>query len=633
MRLFFRIIFLIIFSSLNSCGNRYHNDIWKDIPPKSVTGISLKDSTTILAGNSETLYPEIMPPDAYDRRFSWTSSVPSIASVNDNGTVTGIAKGTAVISVITSDGEHKAECSVTVSSIEIHVTGISLTEHSVSISDGNYHHLSAEISPTDATNQNLDWASSDVSIVTVDSGGTIHAEYPGTAEITVRTRDGLFSDSCNITVTVLEVEAITLDPASLSMVPGAISTITATISPQDATDKTLIWKSGNSAVATVTNGAVSAIAIGNAVITAENASGSVKAECTVKVLPVSVSSIDIGDSTLSVKAGKSASLTASISPSNASDTTITWSSSDTQIVQVNSSGDITALKKGTAVVTAKANGGVCSDTCTVTVTDINVTGISLTVTSCILTTATGLQLTATITPSDATNKSLTWTSSDSSIAAVSNTGYASGISAGSAVITATSDDGGFTATCLINVQAIDVISVSLTPSNISIKEFASTTLSAAVSPSNATNQTIIWSSNNPGVASVDNNGTVTGIMSGIATISAIAYNGITVSCAVTVTGASILDFSYTRNGAAVTLYWNNPTDITIQNIEINYYDQSDSLIKTILTDSSTIQSGASASKMFTLTSGIAYSFQFIITDSSGNKRTSAMYYVPDDSGL
>jgi pectate lyase len=155
-------------------------------------------------------------------------------------------------------------------------------------------------------------------------------------------------------------------------------------------------------------------------------------------------------------------LAATVAPSNATNTTVIWSSSNTAVATVSATGLVTGIANGSATITVKTNDGAKTATCAITVnistSTVSVTGVTVSPTSSAITTANGtVQLTATVAPANATNKSVSWTSSNTSIATVSSTGLVTGIANGSATITVKTNDGAKTATCTINV------SISTTP--------------------------------------------------------------------------------------------------------------------------------------------------------------------------
>ena len=247
----------------------------------------------------------------------------------------------------------------------------------------------------------------------------------------------------------VDVTSVTLNQTSLILTEGETSTLTATVNPADATNKTVTWKSSSIAVAMVEGGKVTAVKEGTATITAS--CGGKTATCEVKVEKkvIPVSSVSLNKSSLSLVEGESSTLTASINPSDATDQTITWSSSNTAVATVNG-GKVTAIKEGTSTITASCGGK--SATCAVTVKKkvIPVTSVSLNKTTVKLKQNETVQLTATVNPTDATDKTLKWSSSNTVIATVTNNGLVKALREGTATITATAGDK--SATCTVTVS-------------------------------------------------------------------------------------------------------------------------------------------------------------------------------------
>jgi len=166
----------------------------------AVTGVSLKSSTTILVGNTETLSPVISPSNATNQNVTWSSSNNAAATVSTYGTVTAVSAGSATITVTTADGGKKASCSVTVVSASIPVTGVSLNKSSISLTVGGAETLYETIAPYNATNQNIIWSSSNTAVATVSAYGIVTAVSPGSATITVTTVDGSKKATCSVSV-------------------------------------------------------------------------------------------------------------------------------------------------------------------------------------------------------------------------------------------------------------------------------------------------------------------------------------------------------------------------------------------------------------------------------------------------
>lgn len=259
--------------------------------------------------------------------------------------------------------------------------------------------------------------------------------------------------------TILEekvpVEGITLDQENISFSDiGASVQLTATILPTDADNQKVIWKSSDTNVATVKDGKVTCTGYGTAIITATSEEGGYVATCNVTatrkiVLP---SSITLDRKEATIKVGEATTLKANVLPADADDKTIVWSSENSDIASVTNDGVVTGMKAGTTkiIVTTNANG--LKDECILTVLQ-PATGITLDRQDISFANiGENVQLTANVLPEDASNKNVSWASSDTKVAIVSNgnvvcTGY------GTAVISAITEDGGYMATCVINATS------------------------------------------------------------------------------------------------------------------------------------------------------------------------------------
>lgn len=259
--------------------------------------------------------------------------------------------------------------------------------------------------------------------------------------------------------TILEekvpVTGITLDQENISFSDiGASVQLTATISPTDADNQKVIWKSSDTSVATVKDGKVTCTGYGTAIITATSEEGEYVATCNVTatrkvVLP---SSITLDRNEATIKVGETTTLKANVLPADADDKTIVWSSENSDIASVTNNGVVTGHKAGTTkiIVTTNANG--LKNECILTVLQ-PATGITLDRQNISFANiGETVQLIANVLPEDASNKNVSWASSDTKVAIVSNgnvvcTGY------GTAVISAITEDGGYMATCVINATS------------------------------------------------------------------------------------------------------------------------------------------------------------------------------------
>lgn len=273
------------------------------------------------------------------------------------------------------------------------------------------------------------------------------------------------------------------------------------------------------------------------------------------VLPtVHVSSVSVLPATLSGIVGNpDVQLTATVLPADASDKTVSWSSSVPAVASVSSSGIVKFLSAGTTVITVTSTDGAKTATSTCTVT-VSVSSVALN-----KSTGTGLvggtdQLTATVSPATASNKTVNWTTSSASVATVSNTGLVTMVGNGSATITVTTVDGGKTATCSYTVTTA-VTGVTLNKTTGTGIVGSTDQLTATVAPATASNKTVNWTTNASAVATVSAAGLVTFAGNGSATITATTADGAKIAtCAYTVT----------TNVASVTLA---PTTVTLASTE------------------------------------------------------------------
>ena len=166
-----------------------------------VSGITLnKTALNLTIGASESLVATISPSNATNKDVEWTSSNTNIATVDTTGKVTGVSAGSATITVKTKDGSKVATCNVTVKNSVIPVTGVTLNKTALNLVTGASESLVATISPSNATNKNVEWTSSNTNVATVDTTGKVTGVSSGSATITVKTKDGAKVATCNVTV-------------------------------------------------------------------------------------------------------------------------------------------------------------------------------------------------------------------------------------------------------------------------------------------------------------------------------------------------------------------------------------------------------------------------------------------------
>ena len=543
----------------------------------SVTGVKLdKKTIEIKPGETYALEATVFPSNATNKKVTWSSSNENIALV-DNGRVLGCEQtGRAEITVKTDNGKFEASCIVIVSqdSPVVSVTGVTL-KNSETLKVGGHISLTPTIKPLNATNKEVTWRSSDPSVATVKNG-TVNAVKEGKTDIIVTTVDGNFSAKCVLTVVAaspseenVAVNGIILNETSISIKEGKTNTIIATVLPADASNKAVVWSSLQPTIATVSiDGTITAKRVGTAIITATTVDGSFVAECIVTVEPiastdqdyVAVTNVRINKTVATLNVGDTEELVATVEPENASIKTLTWTSLTPSVATVNSEGVVTAKRGGFATIKATSKDGYYSAKCVVTVVapvdpdvpdddTILVTNVVLNKTDITLNIGGTEQLSATVIPSNATNKAVTWSVVEGNCITVNN-GLITATAEGEATVVVTTVDGSKTATCSVTVlgdnpggdtpgggdtdDTIHVTGVTLDQESVSMLVNGSVKLKATVEPSNATDKKVIWSSSDSACVDVFS-GTLYANSEGVATITATTRDGsFTATCIVTV---------------------------------------------------------------------------------------------------
>lgn len=384
-------------------------------------------------------------------------------------------------------------------------------------------------------------AAIDTSTLTTDGKVKVTPLSIGTAIVTIRARGT--SETYTTTVTVKKADVVVgslvLDKSSLSLPVNGTYTLTATVGPDDATDKTVLWsvEAGKESDVTVdSTGTVKVLRnfSGTVKVTATAKSNSSATQnCLISVNSIAVDGIAISDTSATLYKGSWKQLSAVITPSGAADPAVTWSSSNTAVATVDSTGKVTAVgiptgeDYGEAIITAQSSNASVFATCTIKVlSSVLITSLTLNKSELALNVGDEETLTVTGSPSNATNKTLEWKSSNPEVASVSS-GKVIAASKGTAVITATATDGsGKYVSCVVTVNNIQILNVYLDKSSLDLSEGDTAKITATVYPSNATTSTLKWTSSNTSVATVDSKGNiVAGATKGYAIITASATDG------------------------------------------------------------------------------------------------------------
>lgn len=407
-----------------------------------------KSSITIGVGYSETL-KYTLTDGLNSSNIIWKSSNEKVATVQ-NGKVTAITEGSTIITA--SINGKSSTCRVTVSSDYVPVTGISLNKSSLNILVGTTETLVKSISPSNATNQEVTWHSSNTDVATVNSSGQITAKKVGTTTITITTSNG-YRTTCRVTVVnTVSLKGISLNKTSTTIKEKATDTLSVSYNPSNATNKNVTWKSSNTNVATVnSSGKVTGINPGTATITVISNDGGYVATCkvTVEALSKTVSSVSLDKKELNLVAGDEETLKATINPDYAENKNVTWESSDEEIATVEN-GVVKAISPGTAEIKVISEDGEKEAVCKITVTSPPIEKISFSETEKTVYVSSKTQLNLITEPTNSVLENAIWTSSDEEVATVED-GVVQAISIGKTTITVSNEDESLIASIEITV--------------------------------------------------------------------------------------------------------------------------------------------------------------------------------------
>ncbi|MFM5028620.1 beta strand repeat-containing protein [Aeromonas rivipollensis] len=484
-------------------------------------------------------------------QVNWNSSDISVATIDLNGEATAFSEGGADISAnflgVTSNTVLLVVTNATVSSIQVVLNGGSGNLAKGSSVQFNAQAVLSDGSTLDVSSQAA-WFSSDQTKVTINAQGLATGIAVGTSTISA-SLNGVTSAGTVLTVTNATVTQIQITPPSLTLAKGTKGKLTAIAtysdnSTQDVSSQ-VVWNSSNIGVATINlSGEVSAVSNGSATLTGRV--GAVTSNgVSLSVTNASVNQIDLSATASTLAAGTKAQLTAVASYSDGSSQNITplvsWSSSDSDVATVSTSGEVTAVSPGTAVITGSFGGQISTLTVTVTAATVSAIQISTPLTSLAL--GTNGQLKALATYSDDTLVDVTgqisWSSSAPALVSVDANGQIKALAVGSAVISGSL--GGTSATINIAATAATLTGLTIDP----IPNLASgnqAQLKATASFSNLTSQDVSalvnWQSDNTGVVTVSGTGLAHGVAAGTANITASFLTG-TDSKPITITAATL----------------------------------------------------------------------------------------------
>ncbi len=423
-----------------------------------VTGIKLNMTAKTLTAKGKTtqLKATVAPATASNQNVTWKSSNTRVATVTAAGLVTAKASsGNCTITAIAKDGSGKtAKCEIYIGKL---VTSVKMDRTTYTLTaKGKTFQLKKIVAPSDAANKRVTWASTNEGVATVDKAGLVTARASsGRATITATTQDGKKVAKCTVYIGK-RVTGIKLNATAKTLsAKGKTTLLKATVAPTTAAFQSVTWKSSNTKVATVSSsGRVTAKAnSGSCTITATARDGSGKTAKCALYIGKHVTSVKLDKTfyTLTGK-GKTFQLKKIVAPTTAANKRVTWSSSNTKVATVSTTGKVTAkASSGKATITATAQDGAKTAKCTVYIGK-RVTGIKLNATAKSIGKGSTYTLKPTFAPTTAANKTLSWKSSNTSVATVSSKGVVTAKAIGTATITVKTQDGAKTATCKVTVK-------------------------------------------------------------------------------------------------------------------------------------------------------------------------------------
>jgi uncharacterized protein YjdB len=528
---------------------------------QEVTGLKLSEYTLTLPETAGTyqLYAYLEPGNASDSSVLWTSSKPSVVSVDANGKLTILKEGEAtIIAQSVLNPEFYAMCTV---KILQGVDSVKLDKHELELYKGEVFRLPYVILPADASNDVIDISVFDSKIASVTQGDDhtliVTGRGVGKTEFMVMTKDGKYWDLCTVVVKQVAT-GVTMNYSEVTLNVGEYFDLSVSLTPADSTESSLTWQSLDTGIVSVSqSGRLIGLKPGKTSVMVSTQGGK-NSFCTVTVLQAA-KSMKLDETSIVIGIGESYTLDAVFDPDGTSVTDGKWTSLDTSIATVDEAGKVTGVKGGYTVVSFTSVDGGFTGFCMVKVEEL-ITKIIVNPSSYILGLGNTVTIDAQITNGDTVSDTeLEWYSDDESVATVDKYGMITGVDYGTATITVEAVEG--EAKAFVKIEVVrEVTKIELSESYITVIVGHTQTLYATVSPSNATYNKVNWKVMDPGmtkednsVALVDTDGVVTGIKKGNAWVVASAQDnsGKTARCFVLViepiaaTGITVSDSEIT----------------------------------------------------------------------------------------
>lgn len=480
-------------------------------PLKSISFNGKTNESTIVLGQTETLTVVYNPEDTTDdKTVIWKSTNPNAVTV-DNGVVKAVGEGSSTVTATVGEKVATIDYSVRIPVESITING------DETLKKNEVKTLTVTYNPTNTTERDVVWNSSNKEIVSVDSSGKITGKKGGIAKITATVGNVKAEKEVKV---VVPIDSVSLSGDD-SILKGESKRLTATINPEDTTDdKTVTWSSDNENVLSVDqNGQMRGIKEGTANVKAVVAGKEATKQITVNEVHIDSITID-GDQEFKMTKNQTKELKAKINPENTTDDkTTTWSSRNEDVATVDSNGKVKALKKGETIITAKIGSHEAS--VKITVNEININSISINELDNNFKKGDKFTFTVSCNPENTTDdKTVTWSSSDENVGKIDNDGNFVALKEGKTTLTA--KVGNFKAETVVNVSEKHIEDFKLLQNEGDVLKTGNTQkLLTVISPEDFTDlYTIKYKSSDETIATVDDNGNVTALKDGKVTISA-----------------------------------------------------------------------------------------------------------------
>lgn len=475
-------------------------------------------AVSLFLGDSATLVASVSADAGIPTTTIWRSSNASVASVSDEGTVTALRVGTAIVTALAAaDTSKRATALITVRYAPV----VTMTPSSALLQPGGTRQFTANVQADAGVNTSVTWSSSNPAVAVVSSSGLVTAQSMGT---TIITATSVADESRRATATVTVAPAVRdvmISPAILTIAPQATELLTATVLGDAGVPTGIIWRSANPSVASVAaNGAVTGVSLGSTTITALSVADTTKratASITVRVPP----QVSVNPATVALYLGQTVDIVATVTAGAGVSTAVTWRSSNPSIASVNSTGRATAVGFGTTLVTAISVADTTRRASTTVTVVPRVQSVSVSPATVSVSPGASATLSAVVAADPGAVTAVIWRSSNGAVANVSSNGVVTGIANGSATITALS----VVDTTKRGTASVDVVNgvvVQVSPSSATLRVNEQQMLTATVQAEVGQSTAVMWRSSNPSVASVSGGGVVSGVAVGTAVITAVS---------------------------------------------------------------------------------------------------------------